>query len=49
MSRALTLALTLTDVTFLMYWFVASLSQFGVIEIPPAWMYANYQRPDVVA
>jgi hypothetical protein len=49
MSRSLSVAITVTDVAFLLYWALAALGQFGVVEIPPEWMYANYDRPDVIA
>ncbi|MFK7895330.1 MAG: DUF5360 family protein [Myxococcota bacterium] len=49
MPRSLVVALTVTDFAFLAYWLVAALSQLGFLEIPPSWMYANYDRPDVIA
>ncbi len=49
MPRALAVAITVTDVAFLLYWTLAALSQAGVVQIPPDWMYANYQKPDVIA
>ena len=49
MQRPLVIALTVTDVAFILYWTLAALSQVGVIQIPPEWMYANYDQPDVIA
>ena len=49
MQRPLVIALTVTDVAFILYWTLAALSQVGVIQIPPDWMYANYDQPDVIA
>ena len=49
MPRTLALALTITDVAFILYWSLAALGQIGLIQIPPEWMYANYDQPDVVA
>ena len=49
MSRPLRIAITVTDVAFILYWTAAALSQGGVLTIPPDWMYANYEQPDVIA
>jgi len=49
MPRSLAIALTITDVAFLLYWSVAALSQLGLVYLPPEWMYANYDQPDVIA
>lgn len=49
MQRPLVIALTVTDVAFILYWTLAALSQVGVIQIPPDWMYASYDQPDVIA
>ena len=49
MPQSLRVLLYVTDVSFLLYWALAGLSQLGAIEIPPAWMYANYDKPDVIA
>lgn len=49
MPRSLALLLTVTDVAFLVYWTVAALSQAGLVHVPPEWMYANYEKPDVIA
>ncbi len=49
MQRPLVIALPVTDVAFILYWTLAGLSQVGVIQIPPEWMYANYDQPDVIA
>jgi ketosteroid isomerase-like protein len=32
-----------------LYWFIAALSHVGLVEIPSASIYANHERPDVVA
>jgi hypothetical protein len=49
MDRRLALALSATDLLFLAYWAAASASQFGLIAIPAAWLYAGYDQPRVVA
>ena len=49
MPRRLAVAITVTDVAFLLYWTVAALSQSGLLHIPADWMYANYDKPDVIA
>ncbi len=49
MQRPLVIALTVTDVAFILYWTLAALSQAGVVHTPPEWMYANYDQPDVIA
>jgi hypothetical protein len=49
MPRTLYLALTFTDLAFLIYWMMSGLAQSGVIHVPRAWMYAHYDQPIVVA
>jgi hypothetical protein len=49
MDRRLALALSATDLLFLAYWALAAASQFGLVEIPAAWLYAGYDQPRVVA
>ena len=49
MPRFLAVAITVTDVAFILYWTVAALAQVGILHIPPQWMYANYDQPDVIA
>jgi hypothetical protein len=49
MPRSLAIALTVTDLAFLLYWSLAALSQSGLLQIPPEWMYANYEQRDVIA
>ncbi len=49
MPRPLAIALTFTDVAFVLYWALAALSQSGVVHVPPEWMYANYDQADVIA
>jgi len=49
MQRSLAIAITVTDVAFILYWTVAALAQAGIVQIPPEWMYANYDKPDVIA
>ncbi len=49
MPKSLAIALTVTDVAFILYWSVAALSQVGLVHLPPEWMYANYDQPDVIA
>ena len=49
MRRSLSLAFTVTDLAFLLYWTLSGLAQGGVIHVPPAWMYAHFDQPQVVA
>ena len=49
MPRSLAIAITVTDVAFILYWTLAALSQAGVLHVPPDWMYANYEQADVIA
>ena len=49
MKRSLTVALTVTDIAFILYWAVAGLALTNVVELPSEWMYANYDQPDVIA
>jgi hypothetical protein len=49
MPTKLKIALATTDGLFLIYWMLSGLAQFGLIHIPPDWMYAHYDQPIVVA
>jgi hypothetical protein len=49
MPRSLAIAISVTDVAFILYWCLAAFTQFGVLDIPQGWMYANYLRADVIA
>ncbi len=49
MPTNLKIALATTDIAFLIYWLVSGLAQFGVLHMPPEWMYAHYDQPIVVA
>ena len=49
MPRALSLAFTVTDSLFLLYWSLSGLAQAHVIHIPPDWMYQHYDQPLVAA
>lgn len=49
MPPSLAVALTITDIAFLIYWTFAALHAFAVIEIPRDWLYANADDPRVVA
>ncbi len=49
MSRPLSIALSFTDIAFLLYWLLAGLSTAGIVSLPPEWMYANHDQPDVIA
>jgi hypothetical protein len=48
-SGGLKLALTITDLAFLIYWAVAGLDASGLIHLPPDWLYPNAHDPRVVA
>ncbi|MCZ6853141.1 MAG: DUF5360 family protein, partial [Gammaproteobacteria bacterium] len=49
MSRPLRIALTITDVLFLLYWSIATLAELGLLQVPPELMYADYRDQRVVA
>lgn len=49
MSRTLALSIGITDILFMTYWFIAWLALFGVLNLPPDMMYADYDNPRVVA
>lgn len=49
MPRSLAIALTVTDVAFLIYWSVAALHALDVVQISQDWLYANANDPRVVA
>ncbi len=49
MPSSLAWAFAITDILFLTYWTVSGLNQAGAIHIPPAWMYAHFDQPAVVA
>lgn len=49
MRKSLVVAFTVTDSLFLLYWTVSGFAQAGLIHIPRAWMYADFDQPQVVA
>jgi hypothetical protein len=49
MAPSLAVALTITDIAFLVYWTIAALHAATLIQIPPDWLYANADDPRVVA
>lgn len=49
MSASLKFLISVTDVLFIFYWFVAALSELGLLSVPPEMMYADYDDPRVVA
>ena len=49
MRETLAAALTITDILFLLYGSAAGLAQAGSLHIPPEWMYADYEQPQVIA
>jgi hypothetical protein len=49
MSSALRLALSITDILFLIYWAVMGLYIVGLIGIPAEYLYASADKPRVVA
>ena len=49
MQRSLVIAITVTDVAFILYWTLAALGQLGIVHVPPEWMYAHYDQPGVIA
>lgn len=49
MSKNLQLALSVTDILFLIYWSASALHLAGVLPIPADWLYANADDARVVA
>jgi hypothetical protein len=49
LSRHLKIALSLTDIAFLMYWAMAGLDIVGLVTMPNDWLYPNAHDPRVVA
>lgn len=49
MSRALALSISITDILFMTYWLIAGLALFGILKLPPDFMYGDYTNPRVVA
>ncbi len=49
MRRSLSIAFMATDIAFLIYWTLSGLVQGGVLHVPPDWMYAHFDQPQVVA
>jgi hypothetical protein len=48
-SRAIRLLLTTTEYAILGYWGVAIVHSYGLLHIPPDWLYSNHANPIVVA
>lgn len=49
MPSSLALALTITDLAFLLYWTLAGSHALGLVHVPQDWLYANADDPRVVA
>ena len=49
MNSPLKIVITLTDVAFILYWSVAALSEFDIVQVPPNLMYADFDNPRVIA
>ncbi len=49
MPKSMMIAFLVTDLVFLLYWLISGLALLGVLNIPPDWMYADYDKADVVA
>jgi Family of unknown function (DUF5360) len=49
LSGGLKLALTITDLAFLIYWAIAGLDTAGLISLPADWLYPDAHDPRVVA
>ncbi|MCI3133794.1 DUF5360 family protein [Phenylobacterium aquaticum] len=49
MSRRLSVALAITDLSFIAYWAVAFAAQVGLIHLPAALMYSGYGEARVTA
>jgi hypothetical protein len=49
MAPPLTLALTITDLAFVIYWIAAAAHALGLLQIPPDWLYAHATDARVVA
>lgn len=49
MKKLISALLTSTEIGMISYWFVALLMLFGLLYIPPEYMYSNYENPTIVA
>jgi hypothetical protein len=49
MSRKLLTLVAVTDALMLAHWVFAVVAQLGLVHVPPDWMYARYDQPDVIA
>lgn len=49
MRKDLAIALSITDLAFLAYWLASSLEVAGILHVPPSWMYADFDHPQVIA
>lgn len=48
-ARIIRVLLTITEVAMVAYWVLAGAMSWGLLHIPPYWMYSNHEDPAVVA
>jgi Family of unknown function (DUF5360) len=49
MTSGLRWALLITDILMLTYWLVTALAALGVLQLPPAYLYRDYNNPLMVS
>ena len=49
MKKLISVLLTSTEIGMISYWVVAFLMLFGVLHIPPEYMYSDYKNPTIIA
>lgn len=49
MPTSLKRCLLFTDIGFILYWSVTALAALKLVAIPPAWLFTDYNDPNIVA
>ena len=49
LPRGLKTSLLITDIAFLLYWSLTALAAGGILNLPPEYLYSDYDNPLVVA
>ncbi|MEZ4222008.1 MAG: DUF5360 family protein [Polyangiaceae bacterium] len=49
MPRALRILLMVTDLGFVAYWAISGGMAFGLLSVPPEWLFRDYHDPQIVA
>ena len=48
-SNALKIVLIVTDSSFIHYWGLTGSMAFGLVTVPPEWLFSDYTDPNIVA